>query len=283
MIKVLKTGLFNTVQDQGRYGYAKMGVPVSGALDAYAAELANILLNNQKSEAVIEITFGQGRFQFKEAAVFCLTGADFSPKLNGDALEMNCLYQAQPRAILSFGKRSYGARTYLAVQGGVRTKAVLKSRSFLNGITQLRLQKGDELKILKQQELLKTKNSRVKEHEEHFTSSLLACYPGPEFDQLNNQQKQRLSKPFTISADNNRVGFRLNEVIENKLEPILTSSVLPGTVQLTPSGKLIVLMKDCQVSGGYPRVLQLSEYAIARISQKVAGEEVRLTINKPNN
>ena len=278
MIKVLHPGIYNTVQDQGRFGYAKMGIPTAGYLDNYSAELGNALLNNEKSDAVIEITFGQGKFQFMEATFFCLTGGDFSPKLDGNPLEMNQVYKAKADAILSFGKRNYGARTYLAVQGGIQSDHVLNSRSFSKGITQIRLDKKDELKISESQEFLETGNSRVREHEKHFSSGDLVCHPGPEYDRLNDKQRQRLSEPFTISTDNNRVGYRLNEPIKNDLQPILTSSVLPGTVQLTPSGKLIALMNDCQVSGGYPRVLQLTEYAISRLSQKMAGEEVRFTM-----
>jgi len=279
MIKVIHKGIYNTVQDKGRFGYAKMGVPVSGVLDAYAAALGNTLLRNQKTDAVVEITFGLGKFQFTKPTVFCLTGGDFSPKLDKSPLTMNRLYRAKANSVLEFGKRNYGARSYLAVQGGIQSEVVLKSRSFSKGITQVRLEKLDELKISEQQELLERRYSRVKMQEEHFISEVLECFPGPEFDQLNHEQKQLLFEHFTISADNNRTGYRLNEPIENNLKAILTSSVMPGTVQLTPSGKLIVLMRDCQVTGGYPRVLQLSEYAISRLSQKMTGEEVKFSIN----
>ncbi len=71
-----------------------------------------------------------------------------------------------------------------------------------------------------------------------------------------------------ISKDINRMGYRLNEILENDISSILTSAVLPGTVQLTPSGKLIVLMRDCPVTGGYPRVLQLPKTAINRLLKK---------------
>ena len=274
MIKVVHPGIYCSVQDQGRIGFAKMGVPMAGALDSYAAELGNALLHNATNDAVIEITFGQGKFQFTEPTFFCITGGDFSPKLDGNLLEMNRIYKAKSNAILSFGKRNYGARTYIAVQGGIQSNEVLKSRSFSGGITSLRLEKGDELQTKKQVDFNFNVASKVKANQDHFSSEILECFPGPEFDQLNRQQK-RLFESFTISEDNNRVGYRLNEAVENNLDAILTSSVLPGTVQLTPSGKLIILMKDCQVTGGYPRVLQLSEYAISRLSQKVTGEEVR--------
>ena len=74
------------------------------------------------------------------------------------------------------------------------------------------------------------------------------------------------------------MGYRLEEKVDNNLEPIITSAVLPGTVQLTPSGKLIVLMRDAQVTGGYPRVLQLCEFAMIVLSQKTTGEHVQFVM-----
>ena len=76
------------------------------------------------------------------------------------------------------------------------------------------------------------------------------------------------------------MAIQLKEVLTNKLSPIITGPVLPGTVQLTPSGKLIVLMRDCQTTGGYPRVLQLSEVGINSIAQKVVGDMLRFELNK---
>lgn len=277
MIKVLNAGIYCSVQDKGRVGFAKMGIPTAGVMDVYSAELGNALLHNDENAAVIEITFGQGKFEFTTTTYICITGGDFSPKLNNNPIELNSVYEVKKGTVLSFGKRMYGARTYLTVQGGIQSEMILGSQSFCLGITKPRLEKGDELKVLKQN-FHEAGHARVKTQEKYFTSSNLACFPGPEFDKLNEQQKQRLLEPFTISEDNNRVGYRLNEPIENKLAPILTSAVLSGTVQLTPSGKLIVLMHDCQVTGGYPRILQLSEVAISRLSQKVAGEEVKFEL-----
>jgi len=279
MIKVLNAGIYCSVQDQGRIGFAKKGIPQGGSLDSYSAELANALLKNSPTNAVIEITYGLGKFEFTYDTYICMTGGNFSPKLNMTSIRMNRVYEVNKNDVLSFGKRNYGARVYLAVQGGIQSDVVLQSRSFASGITQLRLEKGDELSIKAMETYVEDAFSKVKVYKEHFEATDLECFPGPEFDQLNETQKQQLFEAFTISEDNNRVGYRLNEPIENNLQSILTSAVLPGTVQLTPSGKLIVLMKDCQVTGGYPRVLQLSEVAISRLSQKVAGDAVRFEVN----
>lgn len=279
MIKVLQTGIYNTVQDLGRRGYAKLGIPLSGVMDRHASRLANTLMQNKVTDALIEITMGQGKFQFLETTAFCLTGGDFSPSLDGAPLETNRVYFPKAGAVLSFGKRNYGAFTYLAVPGGIQSEVVLESKSFSKGITAERLEEGDELEILQDRDLPEQANARISVREDHFDSPLLTCFQGPEFDQLNDEQRERLFAPFALSNDRNRVGYRLNELLENNLKPILTSAVLPGTVQLTPSGNLIVLMRDCQVSGGYPRVLQLSEDAISALSQKVAGDEVCFEID----
>ena len=74
------------------------------------------------------------------------------------------------------------------------------------------------------------------------------------------------------------MGYKLYEIIENKLPSILTSAVLPGTVQLTPSGKLIILMRDCQVTGGYPRILQVSESSLSKLSQKFTGSKINFVL-----
>ena len=91
---------------------------------------------------------------------------------------------------------------------------------------------------------------------------------------------QKCSKSFTISKENNRMAYQLEETLENDLKPIITSLVMPGTVQLTPSGKLIALMRDCQTTGGYPRVLQFSEKSICILSQKSTGNKVKFRLTE---
>ena len=279
MIKVLNPGIYSSVQDQGRLGFAKMGVPISGAMDSYSSEIGNTLLKNRRKEATIEITFGGAKFQFTQDAYICITGADFSPQLNDEVLEMSTVYHVRKGSVLSFGKRKYGVRTYVAVQGGVQTAELLKSKSFFSGVTsQFQLKKGDQLPILPKEPYENKGFSKIRVFREYFEWDELECYPGPEYDLLSTEQKEKLNRAFTISDDNNRMGYCLEEKIDNKLESILTSAVLPGTVQLTPSGKLIVLMRDAQVTGGYPRVLQLCEFALNILRQKMMGEQVKFVM-----
>ncbi len=280
MIKVLKPGFYTSIQDKGRTGFAAIGVPVSGVMDSYSANLANSILNNNLNNALLEITFGGCKLEFLSETIICISGGDFSPKINNQLIQLNSRIKVHKNDVLSFGKIKFGVRCYLAINEGFLTGEVLKSRSFYKNITsQFLIKKDDVLPISTFKVNLKTSNTSIKPKKFHFESEEIECYKGPEFELLNYAQKEQLENlTFTISNDNSRMGYRLEETIENQLPSILTSGVLPGTVQLTPSGKLIVLMRDCQVTGGYPRVLQLSEKAINQLAQKTTGNKIQLKI-----
>ncbi len=280
MLKVVKAGFFNSIQDKGRVGFASFGVPISGVMDSYSSDLVNGILNNATIDAVLEITLGNSTFQFLEKTDICISGGDFSPRINDKLIPLNKRITVHQNDVLSFGKVKYGVRCYLGVKGGFLSEKKLKSRSFYPKIIKnANLKKNDFLKYKKISHHIITSKSSIKIDRSHFNSKVIECYKGPEFDLLEeHQQKKITSQVFTISKDNSRMGYKLNETIENKLSQILTSAVLPGTVQLTPSGKLIVLMRDCQVTGGYPRVLQLREKSINQLAQKTTNDKFKFVL-----
>ena len=282
MIKVLSSSFGLSIQDLGRKGFAEYGVPISGAMDQYSSQLANKLLNNSINDAVLEITNGGCKLRFEQRADICLTGAGYSAKIDGIKIKLNKSLHVEKGSVLSFAKRVYGFRTYLAVKGGLKSKYVLNSRSMYHNITSKSvLQKNDQLPIEPHLYQEKYTTSSVKIDDESFKSELIYCFKGPELDLLNDVQRQQLiHTSFSISTHFSRMGYQLNERLKNSIASMLTSSVLPGTVQLTPSGKLIVLMRDCQVTGGYPRVLQLSESSINRLAQKSVGDHLRFVLIK---
>lgn len=276
VIKVLSPGLYSSIQDLGRMGFQQYGVPYSGVMDAYSAALANHVLGNEESAAVIEMSMTGATLQFNRETCICISGADMSPKLNDNPIHLNKIIKVNAGDVLSFGKLNIGFRSYLAVLGGFKTEKVMDSRSMYKGITErFKLSKNNELEILINDLFTESKNALIKVKNEHFITKDIAVYKGPEFDFLSkDQQAFLLQNEFTISKDNSRMAYQLSEPLENNLEPIITSAVLPGTVQLTPSGKLIVLMRDCQTTGGYPRVLQLKESAISVLAQKFTGSAI---------
>ncbi len=280
MIRVLKAGFYTTIQDRGRAGFAAIGVPVSGVMDTYSADLTNNLLNNNLDDAVLEITLGGCKLEFLEKIIICISGGDFTAKINDKLVVLNSRIEVDKNDVLSFGKVNFGFRTYLAVKGGFLTECILGSRSFYPNVTKdFLIRKGDVLDVFQFNDVLNTSNTSIKMNKNHFNSKEITCFKGPEFELLNkNQQDQIFDQFYTISSDNNRMGYRLQENLNNDLAQILTSSVLPGTVQLTPSGKIIVLMRDCQVTGGYPRVLQLTEKAINQLSQKTTNDKFQFVL-----
>lgn len=275
MVKVIKSGFYSTIQDFGRKDYQHLGVPISGIMDLYSASIANAVLGNDKNAAVLEMTMIGAILQFKCDTNICVAGADMSPKINLSPVELYRTIFVKAGDMLTFGKVNNGFRCYLAVSGGFKTEIVMGSRSMYKDITQaFVLKKNDDLPILKANKIYK-QNAFIKVNSNHFTSNTIEVFKGPEFDYLSDkQQKELFSKSFAISKENNRMAYQLAETLPNSLKPIITSLVLPGTVQLTPSGKLIVLMRDCQTTGGYPRILQLKESSVSVLSQKFTGESI---------
>ena len=276
MLKVLQSGIYTSVQDLGRPGYASIGVPVSGVMDQHSARMANLLLGNKETDAILEITLGNTSFLFEKEIFAIVSGARSNITLNGTSVVLNSVIKLPENAILKIGIPQSGVRNYLAVKGGFLTEKILGSRSFFKNITAANmLKKGDMLHYNASSLSSAPALSSVKIKDEHLKSEVLEVRTGPEFEFLSEkQQKTLLKMSFSISKDNNRMGYRLNELLENDLTSILTSAVLPGTVQLTPSGNLIVLMRDCQVTGGYPRILQLTDEAINCLAQKTTGHRI---------
>jgi biotin-dependent carboxylase-like uncharacterized protein len=279
MLKVISPGFYTSIQDLGRVGHAHFGVSRAGIMDKKAASWANFLLQNESNCAVLEVTFGACVFEFLADTHICITGADFSASLNGEIVQLYKPIQVKSSSMLIFGERKFGVRTYIAVKGGFKTPSVLGSRSFFKGITQnSKIEKGDLIPFESAFTNFKSSNSIIKIDTSYFKAKEILSFEGPEYYLLTEKQKSFLQKTiFTISTSNNRMGYQLNEVLENDLPSMLTSAVLPGTVQLTPSGKLIILMSDCQVTGGYPRVLQLKEASINALAQKTTGDSFQFT------
>lgn len=277
MLKVIKSGFFTTVQDIGRFRFRTYGVPVSGAMDAYSSQFANALLGNDKSAAVIEITMTGPKIQFLEPTLIAISGADLSPKLNEIPVQMHAMVQVQRNDILSFGQLKKGYRAYLAIKDGFKCEKVLESRSMYEPITvSSRILEGSTLDYKPYKKYVKQANAHVKYEYSTLENTVLKVHKGPEFEKLAlHLQGDLFNTKFSISKLNNRMAYQLEPNLEHNLKPILTSPVLPGTVQLTPSGQLIVLMRDCQTTGGYPRVLQLTEGAINQLSQKRTSEIIR--------
>ncbi|MDT0607735.1 biotin-dependent carboxyltransferase family protein [Croceitalea rosinachiae] len=279
MLKVLKPGFFTSIQDNGRYGYRNKGVPISGAMDSRALNMVNSLLENPVNAAALEITMTGPTLIFEEETYVSLSGGVISATLNNEPIENYKVYKVEKGDIISYGRLESGFRGYLAVKGGFSLKKTLGSSSQYFPLTAKRcISEKDEIPFEPTLNFV-PKISELK-IDSYLTEKQLQVSRGPEYTILNDKQLEALfSKGFTVAKENNRMAYQVSEFIEGHSIPMLTSATLPGTIQLTPAGKLIILMKDGQTTGGYPRILQLTEEAVCVLAQKKSGDSINLKLN----
>jgi len=192
MLKILQSGLHTSIQDIGRFGYRNIGVPTSGTMDTISANFANALLNNNKNDAVLEITMYGPKLAFTVPTVITITGAEMSAKLNNSTIANYKKYSIKKGDILSFGELTKGLRCYLAVKGGFKTAKVLKSRSFYNGITlKNTLKKHDTIPYNSYVDNKNSSNSAIKNTTLFFETNVLEVYKGPDFNLFTLEEQQK--------------------------------------------------------------------------------------------
>ena len=277
MIKVIASGLYTSLQDLGRFGYRNLGVPVSGAMDLQAAVAANLLLGNDPQRTVMEITASGPVLEFEMPAMIAISGASFAPQLNGFGLAMNKSVQIPSGGVLSFGSPTRGLRAYVAIQGGFHSEKVLGSASYYEGITsRSKLKRGAILEFNSDAKEISPFETSEIETAINFDVTEIQVTKGPEFDRLSNAtQSTLMDNSFTVGPKSNRMAYFLNHSEGISAKEIITAPVQPGTVQLTPSGRIIILTRDAQTTGGYARILQLTEPALNILAQKRAGMSLR--------
>ena len=275
MIKVIQTGLFTTIQDGGRHGYRNIGIPTSGFMDQENAWAANIIVDNDREESLFEITLTGPTLIFNGNYVISITGGDFNPLINELPIKMYQPIDVKLGDTLKINNTKNGARCYLAISGGIDVKSIFGSKSFFSNISEsYYLRKGDEIKISNNSNSKILKNNKFK----FKLKKSMDVFKGPEFDLLSIKVKKMLFKnEFTIRT-NSRMGYNLEEKVQIGIKSIISSPVIPGTIQLTPSGKMIILHRDCQTTGGYPRILQLNKSSLNHLSQIKSNEKIKFSL-----
>ncbi len=280
-MEVLQAGLLTTVQDAGRFGYQKMGIPVSGAMDLSAYHTANLLAGNPGNEAVLEMTLQGGRFLFLENAVCAVTGADMRPQLDGKAVGLYQTIPVKNGSILSFGTAICGCRAYLAVSGGFDVPLVMGSRSTcrncaIGGWKGRELKAGDRIPIGKAAPIPNT--AEVLPQPAAVGSEItLRVIPGPQDDYFTEKGKDVFySEPYTVSNQSNRMGCRMEGPAVESFHgtDIISDGTVFGSIQITGAGLPIVLMADRQTTGGYAKIATVCFDDLPLLAQAIPGTKV---------
>lgn len=283
LLVVESAGLQTTVQDFGREGYGVLGVSASGAADAVALRLGNLLLENAPGSPALEMTLTGGTFLFPDGAVICLAGANFGAESDGKDLELWRPHAILPGKRVALGATRDFARCYLCVAGGIGVTDFLGSASThllsgLGGWEGRALRKGDVLQIGKLEKNIRRRKLRTGVLDALKPEKKLRVTRGPQFDWFAEETRAALAGgEFVVSEESNRVGLRLSGPrLAAKANAELISEGTPvGAIQVTPSGQAILLFVEQQTTGGYPKIANVIGADLHRVGQLRPRDTIR--------
>lgn len=286
----------STIQDLGRWGYLSQGVPLSGAMDTLSARIANLAVGNTVHEAIIEFTYGNAAFRTEGNLLLAYSG-------DGAVLTTGSLLLPADRPVyvpsgteIRLSNNPRGCRTYLAVAGGWEAAEVLGSRSTYTTASF----GGYEGRALLAGDMLHAGADRSDITEEWYRSlqgtainyphwaiarwlfvpadrNTVRVVPAREFTWFEGKSVvDLLSDPFTVSTKSNRMGYHLEgpAIHRSVSSELLSTAVTPGTLQVTGHGGLLLLMADCQTTGGYPRIAQVAAVDMPLCAQLKPGDTI---------
>lgn len=291
MITVLASGPMITVQDLGRPGYRASGVGLTGAMDTLALKLANLLLGNEPGAAGIEIAASGLTIRFEQDMVFALTGGDCNARLGERAVPPWWTMLARKGDVLALQPPRDASFAYLAVAGGLSVEPVFGSASTdlkgrFGGFDGRALRPDDRLRINPAANPAPATNGseagfglspRLFEKTPH-EPAILRILTAAEYDAFTPESRDAFwESEWRLERNNSRVGYRLSGPqlhLEAPME-LFSHGILPGVVQLPPSGQPVVQMADGNTSGGYPRLGVIIATDLRRLAQSRPGEAVR--------
>ena len=283
VIQVQEPGLFTTVQDLGREGFAAIGVSASGAADAVSLRLGNRLVGNDEGAAGLEMTLLGGTFVFPERALLALTGSDFDAALDGKPVELRSSFEAKAGQTLRLGPTRTGARCYLCVQGGIRVELFLGSASThvlsgLGGHEGRALRKGDALKIGAESGAIHERRLSARALNELQPRKVLRVTEGPQSDWFSESARRLFYESrYRVAEESNRMGIRL----EGAIVPVpsggemISEGVSLGAIQVPEGGKPIILSVEQQTTGGYPKIANVISVDFHSLGQLRPRDEIR--------
>nr|WP_250032025.1 biotin-dependent carboxyltransferase family protein [Actinoplanes maris] len=285
MITVVRAGPLTTIQDQGRSGYAHLGVPRSGALDAAALRRANSLVGNPPEAAGLETTLLGCALRFDEPAVVAVTGAHAVIKLDGLSVPAGVI-EVGAGSVLDVGKATRGVRSYVALAGGLNVEPVLGSRSTdtLSGLGPPKLANGTILALSPHHSpfpsppaapSLPAHSPPPADGENGLLADevVLGVWLGPRDDWF--LASELFENAYQVSPMSNRVGCRLTGAPVTRVREgeLPSEGVVLGAIQVPADGQPLVFLADHPTTGGYPVIGVVDD--VTALAQARPGSTVR--------
>jgi antagonist of KipI len=279
--KIINPGIQTTVQDLGRPGLMKYGLPPSGAMDLYSFVISNLLLQNPENAAALETALHGLKLQALTQMTIAITGADLDPWLNDRPALQWTVFTIEEDNVLHFKKRKKGLRGYVAVRGGFDVPEVLGSRStFARGRIGTVLRNGDVLSMHSlDAEASENQITLPPEYRPDFScSDPIRVLMGPQADCFTPRGIDTfLNSTYRLSPQSDRQACRTDgPAIEIAKGPgIITDPIPPGAIQVPGDGKPIILLRDAQTTGGYAKIATVARVDMDRLGQMMPGDEIR--------
>ena len=282
--EVVEGGFYTTVQDLGRYGFQRYGVPVSGAMDVYALRLANILLGNDEDSAALEMTLIGPKLEFQEDTTIALSGANLAPRLNGRPAPMWRAFRVQRGSLLTFDGPMVGKQTYLALPGGIDVPLQMGSRSTyvragLGGFQGRTLEPGDKISAVRRGDKHRSNPATIPNEllPQRLDERPLRVIMGPQSDAFTPEGIAAFfSSSYTVSQQSDRVGHRLEgpPITHSRGADIVSDGIPSGAVQITGDGQPVILMADRGTTGGYTKIATVITVDLPKLAQTLPGNTV---------
>jgi biotin-dependent carboxylase-like uncharacterized protein len=275
-------GPMTSLQDAGRIGWRRFGIAGSGAMDPSALATANALVGNAPGTAAIEFVLLGGSLRLEgHSARVAVAGAPCALALEGQAVPHTATVTMRDGQVLTLGPVREGVYAYLALAGGFALEGQLGSlslhpRAGIGGLQGRALQAGDRLPLA--QDRAPDRGHWLLDPVPLDPDAPIRVVLGPQADYFSETGLQTfLSKDYAVSREADRMGYRLTgPKIEHALGyNIVSDGIVPGSVQVPGSGEPIVMMADCQTTGGYPKIATVISSDLRVIAQRRLGSPVR--------
>ena len=285
IMKILKPGMYTTIQDMGRYNYQKSGMSVAGGMDQFSLRVANILVGNQDSEACLEATLMGPQIEFQGDALIAITGANLVPMINNVAVDMWCGVKVSEGDVLSFGTAKDGCRSYIAIESGIDVPEVMGSKSTyvkgkVGGFQGRVLKKDDEINI---GNAAKSNFKGILSLPTEFIPTYIKdntvrVVMGPQDDYFTKEGINTfLNCSYEVTNEADRMGYRLagNKISHSEGADIISDGITMGSVQVPGHGSPIIMMADRQTTGGYTKIATVITPDINIVGQLKPGDSIR--------
>jgi antagonist of KipI len=256
-------------------------------MDPFSHRFANALVGNSRDAATLEITLIGPVLEFESDCLIAIAGAEFAVSVDGAPLPYAHAVRVLSRTRLQFGNRLRGARAYLAVDGGFDAPVVLTSRSThvptgIGGWNGRALQKGDRLPLgVSERRPVALARRSAHAHDTLMDPAVVRVLSGPDDEHFADDALETLqSAPYAISADSDRMGFRLRgpQLRHRDGADIISDATPIGSLQVPGSGQPILLMADRQTTGGYPRIATVISADLGIAGQRAPGDSVSFRV-----